>query len=286
MVNQKTAALVFHKTFFQSNLTPFHIRKNLLQFPQSVLEVFGRGLRFPGHRGGEYILSRCLMHINPRSVATLFLCVIGLCPCVALGTVKIVKEPAVVQTRTFDRTDPPKEMPPLGDGEDALTVCDYRCEVNSKFRVVDRKKKDDGVEVVVKIYAVTLTTHMNITIWIPVGAAAKLVAHEEGHRQIAEHIYENAEKIAKSVAKNMDERRIVGHGDSEQSATQSTMTALARETSDAYLKETAAKSSRVSEIYDALTGHGTRQKPDEPEAIKLAFEQYMREKHAAAEPTK
>lgn len=226
------------------------------------------------------------MHTNPRAIAALVLLAIGLSPGLVLGSVKVVKEPAVIATRTFDPSHPPKDMPKLGEGEDAFTDCNYRCELNCKFRTVESKKTDDGVEVVVKIYAVIITTRLKVTIWIPNNAPAKLVAHEQGHRQISEQIYENAEKVAKSVASKIDERRVVGRGESEQSAKQSAVTDLSRDTTKGYLDETLAKASRVNEIYDELTAHGTRQEPAEPEAIKLAFEQYMKEKQATTKPTK
>ncbi len=226
------------------------------------------------------------MHTNPRVIVVLALLAIGLSPGFVLGSVKVVKEPAVIATRTFDPSKPPKDMPKLGEGEDALTDCNYRCELSCKFRTVESKKTDDGFAVAVKIYAVIITTHLNVTIWIPNNAPPKLVAHEQGHRDISERIYENAEKVAKSVASKIDERRAVGHGDSEQSAKQSAVTGLSRDTTRSYLDETLAKASRVNEIYDELTAHGTKQEPAEPQAMKLAFEQYTKEKQVTTRPAK
>ncbi len=218
----------------------------------------------------------------PRSL--FLICIAAWTPAIVSATVKVVKQPAVVQTRTFDPANPPSEMPPLGKGENALTVCDYRCDVNSKFRTVDQRETADGFDADVKIFAVTLTVRLNVTIWIPDAAAPKLVAHEEGHRQIAERIYQDAEAIAKSVGKQMDERRVTGHGETGQAARRAAIETIARDTSNRYLDQTAVRAGRVNEIYDDLTAHGTRAEPAEAEAIRLAFEKDAKEKHPATKP--
>ena len=47
---------------------------------------------------------------------------------------------------------------------------------------------------------VKVTLELKINIWVPEGATQQVIEHEEGHQQISEHYYRDADKVAQQVA--------------------------------------------------------------------------------------
>jgi hypothetical protein len=200
---------------------------------------------------------------------------------------KVEKKPPTVEHKTFDPAHPPKDLPELNPGESAVTTMDYGCASNISYRVTSKKKVDDKVHVEVKVYGVEVSTQLKIVVWVPTGATTKLKAHEEGHRQIAETVYKSADVAAKAAADKVQDRRLSGDGDTEKDAVQAALTAASKQLGDEYLRATSGQAERLNQIYDELTAHGTKKEPAEPEAIRLAFEQYAKEvkdAKAAANP--
>src|SRR5690349_18818757 len=116
---------------------------------------------------------------------------------VALARVTVEKAPVVVVRRTFDRANPPKEMPPLGPRADAITHIRFGCSANASYEVTSRRHDTSrrrgaagGCTATARINDLDVRLELEITIWVPRGARPKLVNHEEGHRVIAERIYE------------------------------------------------------------------------------------------------
>jgi hypothetical protein len=52
----------------------------------------------------------------------------------------------------------------------------------------------------VTVTGLKVTLQLTINIWLPLGAAEHVIEHEQGHRQIAEHYYETADKVAAQIA--------------------------------------------------------------------------------------
>lgn len=163
-------------------------------------------------------------------------------------------------------------MPPLKDDESAVTESRYECNVTLSYQVMSRKELGDSCTTLLKVRGVDVKLQLRIVIWIPDGATAKLSAHEEGHRQIAERVYEAAEEIARQIAATLDGKTIRGEGADCAEAEKRATADAADHFCKSYLDETARPSTRVNEIYDDLTAHGTRTDPVEDEAIRQAFE--------------
>jgi hypothetical protein len=108
----------------------------------------------------------------------------------------IVKEPVVFATHSFDPAAPPPEMPPLAKGEAA--ECDSN--FGSSASVAGRSWKIDATHAMVTVTQVKMTLQLQINIWVPNGASQQIIEHEEGHRQITEHYYQSADKLAAQIA--------------------------------------------------------------------------------------
>jgi hypothetical protein len=108
----------------------------------------------------------------------------------------IDKQPVVFANRTFDPAAPPADMPPLGPGEGA--ECDSR--FLSHARVAGESRQAGATRAILTVTQVTMTLQLNITVWVPSGAPERVIEHEDGHRQISEFFYRNADTVADRIA--------------------------------------------------------------------------------------
>jgi hypothetical protein len=199
----------------------------------------------------------------------------------AWARVTIEKAPVVVVRKTFDRRNPPKEMPPLGPRADAVTHFKFGCSANCTYEVTSRRRDTSrrrgnaaagGCTATARINDLDVRVELEITIWVPRGARQKLVDHEEGHRVIGERIYETAERAAREAAKKWAGRSVTGKGEDCAAAADAAVREANHQLCQAYLEATSGWSSRVGDLYDEITDHGRRDNPSGEEAIELAFE--------------
>jgi len=108
----------------------------------------------------------------------------------------VEKRPVVFSQRTFDPSAPPNDLPPLGEGEEAECDSNYISDAN----VSGRMQKIDATNATVTVTQVKVTLQLKITIWVPNGATQHVIEHEQGHRQISEHYYQFADKVAAEIA--------------------------------------------------------------------------------------
>ncbi len=187
----------------------------------------------------------------------------------ALATVRVQKGEVKVARRTFNPARPPKEMPPPQPGEAALTEFYFACASNAAFRVTTSRSKPD--EAKATITSVQVELQLTVTIWLPEGAPEKLKAHEEGHRLIAERVYnERAERAAEAAAKKIDGITFTVKGDDNE-AMKKQIAGHTEQVCASYLKETADPTQGLGDIYDELTDHGRKKTPDEAKAIEQSF---------------
>ena len=109
---------------------------------------------------------------------------------------QIVKQAATVTRHTFDPAAPPADMPPLVAPETAACDTNYISDAS----VSGRSRKLDATHAEVTVTGVKVTLELKINIWVPEGATQQVIEHEEGHQQISEHYYRDADKVAQRVA--------------------------------------------------------------------------------------
>jgi hypothetical protein len=108
----------------------------------------------------------------------------------------IDKQPVTFAMHTFDPSAPPADMPVLAAWEQAECDSNFMSDANVKART----KILDATHGVVTVTGLKVTLQLTINIWLPRGATEHVVEHEQGHRQIAEHYYETADKVAEHIA--------------------------------------------------------------------------------------
>jgi hypothetical protein len=195
--------------------------------------------------------------------------IIGLCVLLALAAFVLLKRPgsapgnggketsAVVinklpvhfENRTFDPANPPPEMPPMSPGEAA--VCDSNFVASAN--VSGDTHPTDATHASVSVTQVKVTLQLNITIWTPAEVSPRVMDHENGHRQISEHYYETADKVAERIAATYLGRQTEISGSNLDDEAGKQLQQMAAEITAEYGKQ--LNPDPTQELYDTITDH-------------------------------
>lgn len=189
------------------------------------------------------------------------------------AAVTVDKAPPVVQRRTFDRRNPPPDMPPLDRRTPAITTIRYDSAATVGGPVVSRRRRGGEYVVTRRIDSVRASLDATITVWVPPRSKQKWVDHEEGHRVIAERAYELADEIARHHAARLIGQTVTGTGPTAQAAARDALRRAGARFNEAYQDDAHGWSSRVGNRYDAITDHSQNQSVSVEDAIRQAFEQ-------------
>jgi hypothetical protein len=184
--------------------------------------------------------------------------------------ISVRNDAPIVDRVMFNRTHPPDNMPKLKPGEAALTQCDYECRAAVRYEILKRVKTADHWHAVVRIQHVDLQTRLTDTIFLPMMAPVLLRAHEEGHREMNERIYREADAVARTATADILSHTWEADGADPDAAAKAASDAAVQHACRVYLDATADRASRLGDIYDRLTDHG-RNQLYVANAIRLSF---------------
>lgn len=190
----------------------------------------------------------------------------------AARPVKVNKRKVVVVRNTFDPRNPPKEMPPLGPGADAITHFKFGCGTRASYEVTGQRQERGACVCSARINDMDVDLDLEITVWVPTNARKKLIDHEEGHREIGEMVYQKADEYARAEARKFVGRTVTGRGRTRLAAAETAVKSANHDFCEAYLQLTAVWADRVGNRYDEITNHGRRNPPSVEDAIAEAFE--------------
>ena len=161
----------------------------------------------------------------------------------------IIRQPVALTNRAFDAGNPPQDMPPLASGENAA------CESNflSNATVAGESQETDATHAIVTVTHVTVTLQLNITIWLPANATQHVIEHEEGHRQISEYYYRDADKLAKRIAATYMGKQVAVTGTDLRAEMGNALQQIGTEITEEYNKELNPEPTQLR--YDAITDH-------------------------------
>jgi hypothetical protein len=162
----------------------------------------------------------------------------------------IIKQPVNFSNRTFDPQNPPSDMPPMSPGE--LAVCDSN--FLSVANVTGNSQQEDATHAVVTVTQVKVTLQLGITIWVPLDASQHVIEHEQGHREISEYFYGNADKIAQQIAAKYLGRQVPVSGENINDAIDKALQQMSAEITQEYDKELNPEPAQSR--YESLTDHG------------------------------
>ena len=164
------------------------------------------------------------------------------------GTI-VNKLPVHFENRTFDPAGPPPEMPPMTPGEAA--VCDSNFVASAN--VSGDTHPTDATHASVTVTQVKVTLQLNITIWTPADVNPRVMEHENGHRQISEHYYETADKVAERIAATYLGRQTEINGSDLNGEAGKLLQQLAAEITSDYGKQLNPEPAQL--LYDTITDH-------------------------------
>lgn len=156
--------------------------------------------------------------------------------------------PAKIERRTFDPKHPPAEMPKLTPPEVGTCVYQFGCSTEaqaegSHSRVSPRPAR--VTEVVVR-------ASLSVTLWTPAGGPAKILAHEEAHRELCEFYYDQAGQIADRLGQSLVGRPLRAR---TKEAMEAELDQLQKGLIRQFLEETATRCDLAQARFDAITDH-------------------------------
>lgn len=179
---------------------------------------------------------------------------------VSTEPVTVTKEPPLVLTKTFDHANPGPEVPIKGR-EAATTHCSYNYFVDIGVQSVASRRSGDIYSHTFKVTRLAVRLNLPITFWLPDTVNRRLREHEDGHRQIYEEIYGNAEKTAQRQAQELLGETFIGQGKTLEEAQDDVKTKIAIELNRRYGQEILTYAKLVTQLYDNATRSGTNRTP-------------------------
>ena len=176
----------------------------------------------------------------------------------------IDKQPVSFSQRSFDPANPPSDMPPLGQGEEAECDSNFISDAN----VSGHMQKIDSTNATVTVAQVKITLQLKTTIWVPIGVTLHVVEHEEGHRQISEHYYDSANKLAAEIAAPYIGRQMAISGSDLNAEFRNALLQLSKDITAEYNSK--LNPDPAQQRYDDLTDH-CRNDRNSKEAVAQAL---------------
>jgi hypothetical protein len=189
----------------------------------------------------------------------------------------IDKQPVNFVSRTFDPANPPPDMPPLTGGENAECVSDF----GSNAIVGGQTRRTDATHGAMTVTQVTVKLQLSITIWVPAGVTQHVIDHEDGHRQISEYYYQNANNLAERIAAAYLGKEVQLTGEDLNSESHKALQQLGADITEEYNRELNSESTQL--LYDSITDH-SRNEVVAQEAVDHALKNIPMETPPAASP--
>lgn len=185
--------------------------------------------------------------------------------------VTIVKMPVNVGTRYFDPKRPPQERPPLRPPEEAVCASDFLSDASLGAQAV----QTDATHAKATINLVKVTLQLDITIWLPMNPQPWTVEHEEGHRQISEYYYQNADAIARRIAEPYLGKVFDISGRDLRKALSAALQKVGAEITNEYNRQMPVETTQLR--YDDITEHSRKDIPVRDAVARAVKETYPRQ---------
>jgi hypothetical protein len=183
--------------------------------------------------------------------------------------VTITKMPVIAGTQTFDPRRPPRGRPPLTPPEEAVCASDFLSDAS----VGGQAEQTDATHGKLTINRIKVTLQLNITIWVPTNPPKTTVDHEDGHRQISEYYYKNAEAIARRITEPYIGKVIDISGRDLRKAVSAALQQAGAEITNEYNRQMPVETTQAR--YDLITEHSRKDIPV-PDAVAQAIKETYR----------
>jgi hypothetical protein len=180
--------------------------------------------------------------------------------------VRVTREEPVVSRTQFDPARPPPDMPELTPPE--AGVCKTTFELSAGVTYSAERLSRTAARI--SVDGLEIVTRLKFEIFTAQGAPPKLSAHEEGHRAIGEHYYEDAARIADTIGRRLIGTTYDGSGADQEAAQHDAFEKVVAEIERAYMARMRSPSAAANERFDEITSHGL-DAIDEADAIAVAI---------------
>lgn len=130
-------------------------------------------------------------------------------------------------------------------------MCDSRFLSDAKVAGVFQQA--DATHATLTVTQVAMTLQLNVTIWAPTGATQHVLEHEDGHRQISEYYYQNADKLAARIVATYLGRQVELAGADLNAESSKALQQMATEITGEYNKQLNPEPAQA--LYDNITDH-------------------------------
>jgi hypothetical protein len=159
------------------------------------------------------------------------------------------KQPMTVTNRRFDSAALPTDMPALNPGESAACESNFRSGVS----VGGDTQRTGATQATLTVTHVKVDLALDVIIWLPAAVTQHVVEHEDGHRQISEHYYQIADKLAERIAAEYIGKQMPVTGADLNAASGKALQELGSAIADEY--NTQLNPGEAQLRYDAITDH-------------------------------
>jgi hypothetical protein len=174
-------------------------------------------------------------------------------------------EPVILRTE-FDPLAPPYGMPALTPPE--AGVCRTTFELDAGVTYSAQRLSRTAARITVD--GLDIVTRVRFDIFTAQDTPPKLLAHEEGHRAIGEHYYEDAAAIADEIGRGLIGKTFDGVGADQEAARRDAFKQVVTAIERDYMARVRTPSAAANERFDEITKHGL-DAIDEAEAVALAI---------------
>ena len=182
------------------------------------------------------------------------------------SAVRVTRETPVVERREFDPRQPPSDMPPLTPPEAGVCKTTFELDAGVTYSAEPLSRNTARIYV----DALDIVTRARFEIFTVAGGPEKLRAHEEAHRAIGEHYYEDAAMIVEGIGRRLIGATFEGRGANQVAAQRDAFAKVVADIERAYMARVRSPSAAANERFDEITRHGV-DPIDETEAIALAI---------------
>ncbi len=182
--------------------------------------------------------------------------------------IQVKKTPPHIERRLFNLAHPAPGQPELQPPEAGLCEYTFQChsDVEAAFPVVTWPKAGATIS------SATITLRLDITIWTLPDSGAKVAAHEEGHRRIAEIYYQSADAIVRRLATTAIRQKIPLSGTDARSAATRALKVWQDDLLQSYLTAVATPCEVTQDRYDAITEHSLNATPEDAAIAEVMTE--------------
>lgn len=183
--------------------------------------------------------------------------------------VTIMKMLVVAGTQTFDPRWPLRNMPPLRPPEEAVCASDFLSDAS----VGGQAEQTDSTHGKLTINRIKVTLQLNITIWVTSNPPKTTVDHEDGHRQISEYYYKNAEAIARRIVEPYIGKIIAISGRDLRKAVSAALQQAGADITNEYNRQMPVETTQAR--FDLIIEHSRKDIPV-PDAVAQALKETYR----------